>query len=82
MKEIITESSHLSTNQMNSENSTTISSDLSLLSAEALALIRKDRMQTLFNKLTCIHNLTDSEENLLLQELQALEEESINGIIN
>lgn len=60
---------------MNSNDTTAISSDLSTLNAEALALIRLDRIQALTNKLRCIHDLSDQERDLILQELQALEEE-------
>ena len=46
------------------------------LSAAALALIRRDRIQQLTNQLRYIHGLKDWERDLLLQELQALEAES------
>jgi hypothetical protein len=48
----------------------------STLSAAALALIRRDRIQQLTNQLRYIHGLKDWERDLLLQELQALEAES------
>jgi hypothetical protein len=49
-----------------------------LTNSERTKLIELERLkyrrQKTFNQLTCIHTLTEYEQDLLVQELQALEE--------
>lgn len=67
---------------MTSETDTIISSESLNLSPEGLALIRRDYLQSLHNKLLYARP-TEAERDHLLSEITRMEdEEVINGTIN
>jgi hypothetical protein len=76
------ESEELKSNSKNSNETPTSSSPKSKdtlknseLSKQIELQFMKDRSQTIYNKLTCIHELTEYHRGLLIQEMTGLDEQ-------